>query len=593
MPKFKDPIVFVNYRRDDSESEAGRINNDLENAFGKGFVFQDRDDLTAGAKWIDKLVEAGKVAKVIIAVIGPNWLQVQENGKSRLEDPEDWVRKELVQAIKSDKVIIPVMVNGGKLPSKDEMPEALHKVTDYQAFELRSDKWNIDFGALQDDIAQISGVKTLEQVKKEDKEKSFRKKILILSGSLIAASLFLVWFLFIKTDAVSPSTSFCPEFEETSTVKTLLYPFAEVDGGHYNLELSVKEKIADISQELNILNEVKIPHIAEDDSYDNTDAKLKCKSCLSDIFLTGTSYKNAEDKYGFSTTIAFCDPKFKGVHLDQTNLKITVAPTEIENISNNHDIAESLEYAIEVFLGIYKIKNNELEEGIKILEGAIKKHPEQKMIEERARQVIWQAQYRLKDKVAAVKTLDKMYHLDESKTTPLLAKASINLEQAEYTDAIKDLNVVINQTNNVDQKDQLLEKRADTYVELKQYDKAKQDYEAIETRPVSTKLKQVNSKIRLNQNQINSLRGIQNPTVKEQASLIKLLTENGQVLQASQLLQKTDLSALRDTVTGESPINAATINAIKAQDTTLSPKVINKFNRFMNKKKDTRGNKNH
>jgi len=71
--KFQNAIVFINYRRKDALSDAGRLASDLDSAFGEGLTFQDVDDLQSGDKWIDKLLEAGKAAKVILAIIGPNF----------------------------------------------------------------------------------------------------------------------------------------------------------------------------------------------------------------------------------------------------------------------------------------------------------------------------------------------------------------------------------------------------------------------------------------------------------------------------------------------------------------------------------------
>jgi hypothetical protein len=54
-----------------------------------------------------------------------------ENGLDRCHDPEDWVRLEVLYAMKNSKNIIPVMLRGFKFP--DSMPDGMEELKNYNA----------------------------------------------------------------------------------------------------------------------------------------------------------------------------------------------------------------------------------------------------------------------------------------------------------------------------------------------------------------------------------------------------------------------------------------------------------------------------
>ena len=115
--------VFVNYRRDDSASNALNIAQYLEREFGARNVFLDIDRMRAGQDFPTVLKDKLSACKVMIAVIGPAWLTLtDEHGQRRLDDLEDWVRLEIKYALERNIAIIPVLVGGAVLPRKSDLP---------------------------------------------------------------------------------------------------------------------------------------------------------------------------------------------------------------------------------------------------------------------------------------------------------------------------------------------------------------------------------------------------------------------------------------------------------------------------------------
>jgi hypothetical protein len=68
--------VFISYRREDSAPYAGRIRDRLERDLGRDLLFMDVDGIPLGITFVKVLREEVAQCGVLLAVIGPNWLDV-------------------------------------------------------------------------------------------------------------------------------------------------------------------------------------------------------------------------------------------------------------------------------------------------------------------------------------------------------------------------------------------------------------------------------------------------------------------------------------------------------------------------------------
>lgn len=134
--------VFLSYRRAELEW-ANRLARNLGNRFGRDLVFQDVEDIPIGHRWRDVIGDAITGAEVILAAIGPYWL-VDKQDRRRLEDPDDVLRGELVEALTLGKPIVPVLVGGAEMPTRDDIPDALAELTERERTELADGTWNAD-----------------------------------------------------------------------------------------------------------------------------------------------------------------------------------------------------------------------------------------------------------------------------------------------------------------------------------------------------------------------------------------------------------------------------------------------------------------
>lgn len=115
--------IFISYRRSDSSDATGRISDRLIKRFGKEAVFQDVDSIPYGVDFTTHLERTVGRAHVVIAVIGPTWLETltQRLGQSE----KDWVRAEIEMALARGIDIIPVLAGNAQMPKAEALPETL------------------------------------------------------------------------------------------------------------------------------------------------------------------------------------------------------------------------------------------------------------------------------------------------------------------------------------------------------------------------------------------------------------------------------------------------------------------------------------
>lgn len=144
----KGASIFIGYRRQDSQGFAGRVADDLIDHFGSACIFRD-DDIPEGADFTQVLDQALSGCSILIAVIGPHWLKVQDGqGRPRLFLPDDWVRREIEVALVRGIRVLPILVGNATMPAAQELPETLQPIAKIQAVSLSDRRWEQDLKRL-------------------------------------------------------------------------------------------------------------------------------------------------------------------------------------------------------------------------------------------------------------------------------------------------------------------------------------------------------------------------------------------------------------------------------------------------------------
>ena len=151
------PKLFISYRRDDSAGYAGRLYDQLKTEFGHDHLMIDVDSIPLGANFVKVLGEEVVKCDVLLAIIGPGWLDARdEDGKRRLEDPNDSVRIEIATALKRDVPLIPILIEGTRIPKADQLPDDLKELSVRNALNVRH-------GSFLDDMERL--IRGLRRVK--------------------------------------------------------------------------------------------------------------------------------------------------------------------------------------------------------------------------------------------------------------------------------------------------------------------------------------------------------------------------------------------------------------------------------------------
>jgi hypothetical protein len=141
--------VFISYRREETRHVAGRLSEWLRNRVGHGRVFMDVEDIEPGADFAAQIDREVSLSSVLLPVIGREWAtMVDETGRRRLDDPDDFIVLEVQAALDRDIYVIPVLVDGAQLPRRETLPSAIRRVVDRQAIRLGHETFSADAGRL-------------------------------------------------------------------------------------------------------------------------------------------------------------------------------------------------------------------------------------------------------------------------------------------------------------------------------------------------------------------------------------------------------------------------------------------------------------
>lgn len=135
---------FISYRRDDSSGHAGRLYDRLRERFGEHRVFMDVA-IRSGDRFAQSIDQAITAPTAVLVIIGREWLTTADaEGRRRLDDPADFVRLEVATALARAARVVPILVQGARMPASSELPSALQGLSERQAVEIRDNRFDAD-----------------------------------------------------------------------------------------------------------------------------------------------------------------------------------------------------------------------------------------------------------------------------------------------------------------------------------------------------------------------------------------------------------------------------------------------------------------
>jgi len=205
------PKVFISYRRNDSLAATGRLYDRLNTAY-PGMFFRDVSGIGVGVDFAKEIERAVASSVALIAVIGPAWATESVDGKRRLDDPDDFVRLEVLNALKRGIRIIPVLVGNASMPEEEQLPPVLHPLRKWNAIRLVEEYYEEGLERLIDALtSQLGTPRTQESADLAETQRKLRQ----LRGEAEAALAVEDWFAGIQ--ALQAAVSLDPTNPELST----------------------------------------------------------------------------------------------------------------------------------------------------------------------------------------------------------------------------------------------------------------------------------------------------------------------------------------------------------------------------------------
>jgi hypothetical protein len=174
--------VFISYRRGDSEPAAAHLRHSLEKVLGEGKIFRDLDTIKPGQDFETTIQEAIRGTTVCLVLIGETWLTLENAaGTRRIDEAHDYVRTEIEMALNAGVEVIPLLVEGARMPRSRDLPESIKALATKQAYEL---PWALGIKTVSKRILELEQ----RREEREAAERAERQRLDLSDGKGIAPS---------------------------------------------------------------------------------------------------------------------------------------------------------------------------------------------------------------------------------------------------------------------------------------------------------------------------------------------------------------------------------------------------------------------
>jgi hypothetical protein len=148
--------IFINYRTEDEPFGAVLLDHELSRRFGSSVVFRASKSIAPGADFSEQILTAVRGAQTLLVVMGPRWLDAHDaKGRRRLRNPDDWVRREIVEAFQYNIRVVPILLNAD-LPAEADLPEDIRRLAACQYLRVHHRNSQRDVEQLVDELIKLA-----------------------------------------------------------------------------------------------------------------------------------------------------------------------------------------------------------------------------------------------------------------------------------------------------------------------------------------------------------------------------------------------------------------------------------------------------
>ena len=136
--------VFVSYRHEDAEADAGRLYDTLAAELGQEALYKDVENIAIGRNWKRAVREALADSAAVLFVMGPDW---------RLSPAIEF---ELQLALASDVPVVPILVRKADLVQlSSRLPAPLSEISERRAVTVNHASWSRDCRELLEMLKRV------------------------------------------------------------------------------------------------------------------------------------------------------------------------------------------------------------------------------------------------------------------------------------------------------------------------------------------------------------------------------------------------------------------------------------------------------
>jgi len=151
--------IFVNYRTKGGKEVAYSCDRVLSARFGPDSVFLARKSIEPGDN-TGALVRAARRSHVLLALVDEEWLDAPDRnrpGRRALDNPQDWVRREIEEALVSGVLIVPLFI-GRRVEQLDprRLPRSIAEIAECQYTRVELHSLETDLARLGDRLVRLA-----------------------------------------------------------------------------------------------------------------------------------------------------------------------------------------------------------------------------------------------------------------------------------------------------------------------------------------------------------------------------------------------------------------------------------------------------
>ncbi|MFH8402018.1 TIR domain-containing protein [Streptomyces anulatus] len=139
--------IFINYSKKGGAYAAALLDELLSSHFGEDEIFRASRSIAPGSDYSESILECVAGCEVLLVIVDADWPKRFTFQPHDANPKEDWVSREIKEAFKHGKVVIPVLLSGAERLDESSLPEVVADVArlQYLRFDYRNIHQDVRF----------------------------------------------------------------------------------------------------------------------------------------------------------------------------------------------------------------------------------------------------------------------------------------------------------------------------------------------------------------------------------------------------------------------------------------------------------------